>query len=106
MRGPANRPSATFRQNKGLKGCGQRELTMRIAKAMRGLVVMIALAGMLALSGAAKAHVAIGISGGFAPPAIPVYAQPICPCEGYLWTPGYWAWDDHDGAYYCLPRTC
>ena len=26
-----------------------------------------------------------------APPAIPVYTQPICPGEGYIWTPGYWA---------------
>src|SRR5882762_8359961 len=105
IRGPANRPSATFRQNKGLKGCGQRELTMRMAKAMRGWVVMIALVGMLALSGAAKSQVAIGISVGFAPPEIPVYEQPICPGEGYLWTPGYWAWDDDDGDYYWVPGT-
>ena len=26
-----------------------------------------------------------------APPEIPVYEQPLCPYEGYLWTPGYWA---------------
>jgi len=76
-----------------------------MAKAMRGLVVMIALAGMLALSGAANAQVAIGISVGFAPPEIPVYEQPICPGEGYLWTPGYWAWDDDDGDYYWVPGT-
>jgi hypothetical protein len=25
-----------------------------------------------------------------APPPIPVYEQPPCPTEGYLWTPGYW----------------
>jgi len=78
---------------------------MRMAKAMRGWVVMIALVGMLALSGAAKSQVAIGISVGFAPPEIPVYEQPICPGEGYLWTPGYWAWDDDDGDYYWVPGT-
>src|SRR5216684_4151645 len=78
---------------------------MRMAKAMQGLVVMIALAGMLALSGAARAQVAIGISVGFAPPEIPVYEQPICPGEGYIWTPGYWAWDDDDGDYYWVPGT-
>ena len=78
---------------------------MRMAKAMRGRVVMIALVGMLALSGAANAQVAIGISVGFAPPEIPVYEQPICPGEGYLWTPGYWAWDDDDGDYYWVPGT-
>ncbi len=66
---------------------------------------MIALVGMLALSGAANAQVAIGISVGFAPPEIPVYEQPICPGEGYLWTPGYWAWDDDDGDYYWVPGT-
>src|SRR5713226_9983463 len=76
---------------------------MRIANTIRGLVVMLALAGMLALSGAAKAQVAIGISVGFAPPEIPVYEQPICPGEGYLWTPGYWAWDGDD--YYWVPGT-
>ena len=66
---------------------------------------MIALAGMLALSGDAKAQVAIGISVGFAPPEIPVYEQPICPGEGYLWTPGYWAWDGDDEDYYWVPGT-
>ena len=27
-----------------------------------------------------------------APPALRVYAQPPCPGEGYIWTPGYWAY--------------
>lgn len=27
-----------------------------------------------------------------APPALPVYTQPLCPGDGYLWTPGYWAY--------------
>ena len=39
----------------------------------------------------------------FGPPALPVYEQPICPGDGYLWTPGYWAYDD-DG-YYWVPGT-
>jgi len=36
-----------------------------------------------------------------APPALPDYVQPACPGDGYLWTPGYWAW----GAtgYYWVP---
>ncbi len=33
-----------------------------------------------------------------------MYAQPICPGPGYIWTPGYWAWDDDDG-YYWVPGT-
>lgn len=36
-----------------------------------------------------------------APPPIPVYVQPYCPVQGYLWTPGYWAYDDND--YYWVP---
>src|SRR6201986_36057 len=36
------------------------------------------------------------------PPELPVYAQPICPGDGYLWTPGYWAYDDVNG-YYWVP---
>jgi hypothetical protein len=27
-----------------------------------------------------------------APPAIPDYDQPAAPGDGYIWTPGYWAW--------------
>jgi len=38
----------------------------------------------------------VGIAVNIAPPELPVYQQPICPGEGYIWTPGYWAWDDAD----------
>jgi hypothetical protein len=41
------------------------------------------------------------ISVNFAPPILPVYAQPYCPGEGYLWTPGYWAYAE-DG-YFWVP---
>jgi hypothetical protein len=36
-----------------------------------------------------------------APPALPAYEQPICPADGYLWTPGYWGYADDD--YYWVP---
>jgi len=36
------------------------------------------------------AQVAVSIT--VAPPPIPVYAQPPCPSEGFLWTPGYWGY--------------
>jgi hypothetical protein len=49
-------------------------------------------------------QVAVGISVRIGPPALPVYAQPICPGPGYIWTPGYWAWDNDDG-YYWVPGT-
>ena len=38
---------------------------------------------------ALHAQVAVAIT--VAPPALPVYEQPPCPTEGFLWTPGYWA---------------
>jgi hypothetical protein len=61
------------------------------------------LAGVLALSGIAKAQVSVGVSVRIGPPALPVYEQPACPGDGYLWTPGYWAWGP-DG-YFWVPGT-
>ena len=48
-------------------------------------------------------QVAVGVSVNFGPPDLPVYEQPVCPGDGYLWTPGYWAWDGDD--YYWVPGT-
>ena len=39
-----------------------------------------------------------------APPVLPVYTQPVCPGNGYIWTPGYWAWGGA-GGYYWVPGT-
>ncbi len=33
------------------------------------------------------------------PPPLPEYEQPPCPGDGYLWTPGFWAYDP-DGYYW------
>jgi hypothetical protein len=59
---------------------------------------------VMAFSAASFAQIAVGISVRIGPPALPVYAQPICPGPGYFWTPGYWAWNDADG-YYWVPGT-
>jgi hypothetical protein len=56
---------------------------------------------LLAFSSASFAQ--IGISVSFGPPAIPVYEQPICPGDGYIWTPGFWDYADDD--YYWVPGT-
>jgi hypothetical protein len=53
---------------------------------------------------AAPSFAQIGISVSFGPPAIPVYEQPVCPGDGYIWTPGYWGYED-DGGYYWVPGT-
>jgi len=70
------------------------------------LAVLLLTVSVLSLSTASSAGIAIGIgiSVRIGPPALPVYAQPICPGPGYLWTPGYWAWSDVNG-YYWVPGT-
>ena len=62
----------------------------------------IAAALMLAAPMASFAQVFIGISVHTAPPPLPVYVQPPLPAEGYIWTPGYWAYAE-DGGYYWVP---
>ncbi len=59
--------------------------------------------GMLAVSGASFAQVRVGVAISIAPPDLPVYDQPVCPGDGYIWTPGYWAYGD-DG-YFWVPGT-
>lgn len=66
---------------------------------LRFVVVMTLLAS--ALPAVAQTRVSITV----APPPLPVYAQPVCPGDGYIWTPGYWAWDDIAGGYYWVPGT-
>jgi len=47
----------------------------------------------------------IGISVRVGPPALPIYEQPMCPGEGFLWTPGYWAYNEEVSDYYWVPGT-
>jgi WXXGXW repeat (2 copies) len=63
--------------------------------------LLLALAMLVA---PAKSPASVGIFVSFGPPAIPVYVQPACPAPGYMWTPGYWAWDP-DYGYYWVPGT-
>jgi hypothetical protein len=44
-----------------------------------------------------------GISSEDAPPPLPDYDQPPLPGPGYVWTPGYWAYNNVD--YYWVPGT-
>ena len=69
---------------------------MKVASLVRKFIVGAA----LALAPAAS-FAGVFISVGFAPPALPVYTQPICPGDGYLWNPGYWAYGDE--GYYWVP---
>ncbi len=57
---------------------------------------------MIALPAAAPAQVSFGLSVTIGPPPLPVYVQPPCPVPGYIWLPGFWAWDPNFG-YYWVP---
>ncbi|HEY4008678.1 MAG TPA: YXWGXW repeat-containing protein [Acidobacteriaceae bacterium] len=82
---------------------------MQIKRTLRTLFAAAALVGAALIAAPApQAHAAVFISVGIAPPAIPVYAQPLCPGDGYIWTPGYWAWGPEgyywvDGAWILAP---
>jgi len=73
---------------------------MRVARLICSLLLAV---GLLAIPVQSRAQVAVGISVQIGPPELPIYEQPLCPGEGYIWTPGYWAWDG-DG-YYWVPGT-
>jgi YXWGXW repeat-containing protein len=70
---------------------------------MRRVRVVLFAFAMLVLSSTSFAQLRISVS--FGPPALPVYDQPVCPGDDYIWTPGYWAWSDDDDDYYWVPGT-
>ncbi|MDB5086997.1 MAG: repeat-containing protein [Mucilaginibacter sp.] len=69
-------------------------------KTVKYFVVAIAI---LVSSPKLFAQISIGISVHVNPPELPVYSQPPCPADGYLWVPGYWAWSETDNDYYWVP---
>ena len=71
---------------------------MRVGRAVRSIGFAFLL---LLITGSAFAQIGVNIT--LAPPVLPVYEQPLCPGDGYIWTPGYWAWGDDD--YYWVPGT-
>ncbi len=81
---------------------------MNLSRRLSTILGAAILAGALFMAPAAHARVFVSV--GIAPPAIPVYTQPIAPGDGYIWTPGYWAWTDDgyqwvDGAWVLPPYT-
>ncbi len=71
---------------------------MRTLRTIRYLLLALVILAIPATSFAQ-----FGVSITVAPPALFAYSQPICPQEGYLWTPGYWAYGP-DG-YFWVPGT-
>lgn len=68
-------------------------------KILKGIILIAGLA--IIAPPQSHAQVSVGLSVRIGPPAIPVYEQPYCPVDGYIWTPGYWAYGS-DG-YYWVP---
>jgi len=68
----------------------------------RAILASLLLAAAPAL---VMAQVSLNISVNVPPPELPVYDQPPVPGDGYLWTPGYWAWGDDIQDYYWVPGT-
>ena len=68
-------------------------------------VLCACMLALVVLGAPSQSTAQVRISVAFGPPALPVYEQPICPGDGYIWTPGYWAWDDVDQDYYWVPGT-
>jgi len=76
------------------------------------MLLLVIPAVLLSAPSATQAQIAvgIGITVHAAPPPIPVaVVQPPCPVEGYLWTPGYWAYGPAgyywvDGVWVAPPR--
>jgi len=76
---------------------------MSSLKSIHWVILAFLLILILAIPSASSAQAVVGISVRIGPPALPVYAQPMIPGPGYLWTPGYWAYGP-DG-YYWVPGT-
>jgi len=77
---------------------------MNVPTAVRTSLTTLALtAASLVAAPALHAQIGISVNVGFArmaPPPLPVVEQPVAPGDGYIWTPGYWAWDDDAQDYY------
>jgi len=68
---------------------------LRLARCFSLVLLMLALA--------APSFAGVSVSVTIAPPVLPVYEQPPCPGDGYIWTPGYWNYGP-DG-YFWVPGT-
>jgi hypothetical protein len=75
--------------------------TLRSIRSIRWLLLAVV---MLFIPAVSFGQV-VGVSISVAPPALPVYVQPICPADNYIWTPGYWAYSADDADYYFVPGT-
>jgi hypothetical protein len=79
-------------------------MTSRRPMSFRNMLLIATVLASPLIGGLPTPAAAQDISVPTAPPPLPVYDQPPIPDAGYIWVPGYWAWDNPDG-YYWVPGT-
>jgi hypothetical protein len=91
-----------YRASEGYRAKGK---MMHINAPVRTLLFAAVVFTLVVLTVPAAFSAPIGVAITIGPPALPVYEQPVCPGDGYLWTPGYWAYDYDVSDYYWVPGT-
>lgn len=74
---------------------------MKPVKSISIISFSLIVLSLLSINLDAQIDVGISVTARIAPPPLPVYVQPPCPVEGYIWVPGYWAYGTND--YYWVP---
>ena len=72
---------------------------------MKNRLMRIVLFASLVMCMCATAFAGVGLFITIAPPPLRVYQQPGIPGEGYIWTPGYWAYGEEFQNYYWVDGT-
>src|SRR5580698_846756 len=75
---------------------------MRLFRATH-LLTLALLVSVIPAALHAQFSIGVSFNVGFAPPALPVYIQPVCPQPNLMWTPGYWAYSQDQGDYFWVP---
>lgn len=78
---------------------------MKKTTMIRSLLVAFLTFTALVACAPSFAQIGVGVVVNVEPPELPVYDQPVCPGDDYIWTPGYWAWDPDVNDYYWVPGT-
>lgn len=73
------------------------------SKSRRNVLLSAALIACALLCAPVSTFASVFVSVAIAPPVLPMYAQPVVPGPGYIWTPGYWAYGTE--GYFWVPGT-
>jgi WXXGXW repeat (2 copies) len=76
---------------------------MNHAKGRGNIFLSAALLALSLVGAPVSCFASVFVSVAIAPPILPVYAQPVVPGRGYVWTPGYWAYGAE--GYFWVPGT-